>query len=75
MSGMGLKNGNEPAITSLLNTNSKKYMCYMSSIICILGQGKTILQFGAWRTMIKNIILFYVIFNIIHNKNGFMCRI
>jgi hypothetical protein len=29
-----------------------------------LGQGKTILQFGAGRSMIKNVILFYIIFNI-----------
>ncbi len=44
----------------------------VSKIYCILFKN---LQFGAGRTTIKNVILFYFIFNIIHNKNGFMCRI
>jgi hypothetical protein len=43
------------------------------SKICNLGHGKIILQFGAGRTMIKIVVLFYFIFNIILNKNGFLC--
>ncbi len=33
------------------------------------------LQFGAGRSMIKNVVLFYFILNIILKNNGFMCRI